>query len=118
MKLDDGVKKDLKSLNFDDNQKVSFFDRMMANLNEGISEEMSEQNAETLPQKNGVKLGPLDDNEIRELVKQIADCLDDNGKELIFRLNQDKSNHKTFFDMMMSQIGKFVDDYIRPGAQG
>ncbi len=120
MKLDDGVKKDLKSLNFDDNQKVSFFDRMMANLNEGISEEMSEQNAETLPQKNGVKLGPLDDNEIRELVKQIADCLDDNdnGKELIFRLNKDKGNHETFFDMMMSQIGKFVDDYRRPGAQG
>ena len=44
MKLDDGVKKDLKSFkNFDDNQKVSFFDRMMANLNEVMSEELDEQ---------------------------------------------------------------------------
>ena len=119
MKLDDGVKKDLKSLdNFDNVQRVAFFNRLMANLNEGISEELEEQNAETLPQKNGIKLGPLDDNEIRELVKQIADCLDDNGKELIFRLNKDKSNHETFFDMMMSQIGRFVDDYGKPGPQG
>ena len=79
---------------------------------------LSEQNAETLPSKNGIKLGPLSDNEIRELVKQIGECLDDNGKELIFRLNKDKRNHETFFDMMMAEIGRYVDNNSRPGAQG
>lgn len=61
MKLDDGVKKDLESLNFDDNQKVSFFDRMMANLNEGISEEMSEQKDDpnSKSQEKGYKVGPI-----------------------------------------------------------
>jgi len=44
MKLDDGVKKDLKSFkNFDDDQKVTFFDRLMANLNGGNSAQLYEQ---------------------------------------------------------------------------
>ena len=35
-------------------------------------EELDEQNAETLPSRKGIKLGPLNDNDIRELVKQIG----------------------------------------------
>ena len=81
-------------------------------------EELDEQNAETLPSRKGNKLGPLNDNEIRELVKQIGECLDDNGIELIYRLNKDKRNHEAFFDMMMAEIGRYVDNDGRPGAQG
>ncbi len=61
MKLDDGVKKDLESLNFDDNQKVSFFDRMVVNLNEVMSEELDEEINE---QSSGVK---FDDYAIKKL---------------------------------------------------
>ena len=56
MKLDDGVKKDLESLNFDDNQKVSFFDRMMANLNEVMSEELEEQMVPSPVQQGPLRL--------------------------------------------------------------
>jgi hypothetical protein len=61
MTLDGGVKKDLESLNFDDNQKVSFFDRMIANLNEGISEELDEQKDDpnSKYQEMGYRVGPI-----------------------------------------------------------
>lgn len=61
MTMDGGVKKDLESLNFDDSQKVSFFDRMMANLNEGISEELDEQKDDpnSKSQGKGYKVGPI-----------------------------------------------------------
>jgi NOL1/NOP2/fmu family ribosome biogenesis protein len=81
-------------------------------------EELDEQNAETLPSRKGIKLGPLKDNEIRELVKQIGECLDDNGKELIYRLNKDKRNHEAFFGMMMAEISRYVDNDSRIKSQG
>jgi len=63
MKLDGGVKKDLESLkNFDDIQKVGFFDRMMVNLNEGISEELDEQLKDDPNSKStekGYRVGPI-----------------------------------------------------------
>ena len=77
-------------------------------------EETMEQNTEPRPQK----LGPLDDNEIRNLVKKLGECLDQDGKELLFRLNNDGSNHKTFFDMMMAEIGRYIDKDGRPKPQG
>ena len=77
-------------------------------------EEMTEQNAGPRPQK----LGPLDDNEIRNLVELLGKCLDQDGKELLFRLNNDESNHKTFFDMLMAKIGKYIDKDGRPKPQG
>mgnify|MGYP000224040332 CR=1 FL=1 len=62
MKLPIGRRKDLKSMSyFDDKQKIAFFDRMQAFLNEVMSEELDEQKDDpnSKSKEMGYKVGPI-----------------------------------------------------------
>ena len=62
MKLPIGRRKDLKSMSyFDDKQKIAFFDRMQAFLNEVMSEELDEQKDDpnSKSQEMGYRVGPI-----------------------------------------------------------
>ena len=112
MKLPIGRRKDLKSMSyFDDKQKIAFFDRMQAFLNEVMSEELDEQNN---------PVGTLKDDEVEVLAKKIVNCLDDDEemKKLLFRLNLDSKMYKTFFDKAMIEMGEYINSFGPKGPLG
>ena len=63
--------------------------------------------------KKGMRLGPLTDDEIKDLAKKIVKCLDDDeeAKKLLFRLNLEEKEYKTFFDMVMMVMGEYTDSF-------
>ena len=90
-----------------------------------MSAELGEQGIERMKlddrpasKEGGMKIGPLNDNEIRDLAKQIVNCLDDEGKKLLFKLNHESKNHRPFFDMAMIEMGKFINSFGPKGPLG
>jgi len=86
---------------------------------------LSEQNTDaeekqTRPfsDKKGMKLGPLKDDEIEDLAEKIVNCLNDEGKKLLFRLNSEEKEYKAFFDMAMTKMGKYINSFGPKGPLG
>lgn len=82
-----------------------------------LNEELGEQN-NSVSKEGGMELRPLNDKELKDLAKQIVDCLDENGKKLLFKLNHESKNHKPFFDMAMIEMEKFINSFGPKGPLG
>ena len=68
--------------------------------------------------KKGMPIGRLKDSDIEDLAEKIVDCLDDEGKKLLFRLNLEEKEYKTFFDMAMIKMGKYINSFGPKGPLG
>lgn len=72
----------------------------------------------TFSKEKGMPIGRLKESDIEDLAKKIVDCLDDEGKELLFRLNLEEKEYKTFFDMAMSKMDKYINSFGPKGPLG
>ena len=68
--------------------------------------------------KKGMPIGRLKDSDIEDLAEKIVDCLDDEGKKLLFRLNLEEKEYKTFFDMAMTKMGTYINSFGPKGPLG
>jgi len=72
----------------------------------------------TFSKEKGMPIGRLKDSDIENLAEKIVDCLDDEEKKLLFRLNLEEKEYKTFFDMAMIKMGKYINSFGPKGPLG
>ena len=78
---------------------------------QGVSEQMDMD-------KQKMPIGSLKESDLSVLAKKIVDCLDDEGKKLLFRLNFDSKNHRPFFDMAMIEMNEYINSFGPKGPLG